>query len=97
MGLLIQCRISCQYGENFDIVYFVYWSFYQELVELEFLQDQKIHKIKSLVINSHYAVCDFAMPVVLINKKTLHLLILLVLYRIYYMDCYDVAVVLHSL
>ena len=41
------------------MLYIVYWSFYQALVELKFLQDHKIHKIKSLVINSHSTVCDF--------------------------------------
>ena len=48
------------------ILCIVYWSFYQALVELEFLQDRKIHKIKSLVINSQSTVCDFVSS---INKK----------------------------
>ena len=48
------------------ILCIVYWFFYQALVELEFLQDNKIHKIKSLVINSHSMVCDFLSS---INKK----------------------------
>ena len=53
------------------LLYIVYWSFYQTLVELEFLQDRKIHKIKSLVVISHCTVCNFVGN---INKKTLHLL-----------------------
>ena len=48
------------------ILYIVYWSFYQALVELEFLQDHKIHKIKSLVINSQSTLCDFVSS---IDKK----------------------------